>query len=92
MITQNNILDALRHVLDPDLKKDIVTLNMIDTIQIEGKKVSFRFILTTPACPLKNQLQKACIDAIHRYVDNDLEVNIEMTSKVTTFRSETENI
>lgn len=92
MITKDKILDALRHVLDPDLKKDIVTLNMIDTIQIEGKKVSFKFILTTPACPLKNQLKKACIDAIHRYVDNDLEVNIEMTSKVTTFRSETENI
>jgi ATP-binding protein involved in chromosome partitioning len=92
MITKDKILDALRHVIDPDLKKDIVTLKMIDGIQIEGKKVSFKFTLTTPACPLKNQLQKACIDAVHKFVDNDLEVNVEMTSKVTSFRTESENI
>jgi ATP-binding protein involved in chromosome partitioning len=92
MITQNNILDALRHVIDPDLKKDIVTLKMIDDIRIEGHKVSFKFTLTTPACPLKDQLKKACVDAIHKFADKDLEVVIEMTSKVTSFRTESEAI
>ena len=91
-ITKDNILDALRHVLDPDLKKDVVTLNMINDIKIDGKKVSFKFTLTTPACPLKDHLQKACVDAIHKYVDRDLEVVIDMTSKVTSFRTESEAI
>jgi ATP-binding protein involved in chromosome partitioning len=92
MITKNNILDALRHVIDPDLKKDVVTLNMIDGIQIDGKKVSFKFTLTTPACPLKDKLRKDCVDAIHKYADPDLEVDIDMSSKVTSFRTESEAI
>ena len=92
MVTKDKILVALRHVIDPDIKKDIVTLNMIDEIRIEGRKVSFKFTLTTPACPLKDQLKKACIDAIHQYADKDVEVDVEMTSKVTSFRTESENI
>jgi ATP-binding protein involved in chromosome partitioning len=92
MVTKDKILDALRHVIDPDLKKDIVTLKMIDDIKIEGKKISFKFTLTTPACPLKDVLKKAAVDAIHKYADKDLEVEIDMSSKVTSFRTESENI
>lgn len=87
-ITQ--ITDALRHVDDPDMKKDLVTLNMIDHIKIDGNKVSFEVVLTTPACPLKNMIRQACIDAIHQYVDPGLEIEIEMTSRVTTRRKETD--
>ncbi|MCX6250682.1 MAG: Mrp/NBP35 family ATP-binding protein [Bacteroidetes bacterium] len=92
MFSKEQILNALRHVQDPDLKKDVVTLNMISDIEVKGNQVKFRFVLTTPACPLKNYLKKACIDAIHQYVDKNLEVNIEMTSKVTTVRKDTEEI
>ena len=86
----SRITDALRHVDDPDLKKDLVTLNMIDNIRIDGSKVSFDVVLTTPACPLKNQIRKSCIDAIHQYVDPAAEVEINMTSRVTTRRKETD--
>ena len=91
-ITKNNILSALKHVIDPDLGKDLVTLNMIDDINIDGKKVSFKLVLTTPACPLKNELKQACVDEIHRHVGSDLEVEVELTSRVTSQRKETDEM
>ena len=89
-IDKTQIIDALRHVDDPDLKKDLVTLNMIDNVAVDGLKVSFDVVLTTPACPLKNQIRQSCMDAIHQYVHPSLEVIIEMTSRVTTRRKETD--
>ncbi len=56
-ITEQRILDALRAVKDPDLHKDIVALNMIRDVKICGGIVSFRFVLTTPACPVRDQLK-----------------------------------
>ena len=91
-ITKDQVFNALRHVDDPDLKKDLVSLNMIDDIQINGNKVSFKLVLTTPACPMKGLMQKDCIDAIHKHVDPDIEVEVELTSKVTTRRTETEEM
>jgi ATP-binding protein involved in chromosome partitioning len=84
--TKDQVLNALRHVDDPDLKKDLVTLNMIEDIQIEGNKIGFKIVLTTPACPLKNLIQKNCIDAIHQYVGSDVVVNAELTSRVSSVR------
>jgi ATP-binding protein involved in chromosome partitioning len=85
-MTTEQILDALKHVQDPDLKKDLVTLNMIDNIQISGQKVAFTLVLTTPACPLKELLKKQCIDAIHKYADKDAVVDVEISSRVTSGR------
>ncbi|HNW97004.1 MAG TPA: Mrp/NBP35 family ATP-binding protein [Bacteroidales bacterium] len=85
-ITKEKILEALKHVMDPDLKKDLVTLNMIDDIQIENNKISFTLVLTTPACPLKESLKKACIAAIHEYVDKNTDVDVKLSSKVTSKR------
>jgi ATP-binding protein involved in chromosome partitioning len=56
-ITEAIVLNALRAVKDPDLHKDIVTLNMIRDVKICGGIVSFRFVLTTPACPVRDQLK-----------------------------------
>jgi ATP-binding protein involved in chromosome partitioning len=88
--TKEQILDALKHVDDPDLKKDLVTLKMIENIKIEGKKVTFDLVLTTPACPLKDLMQKDCENAIHEHVDKDIEVVVKMESKVSSRRKETE--
>lgn len=85
-ITKSAVLKALSYVDDPDLKKDLVTLNMIDNIEIKGKKVSFRLILTTPACPMKEQIHNACVNAIKHLVDKEAEVIIDVTSQVTTKR------
>lgn len=87
-MTKDEIVHALSHVEDPDLKKDLVTLNMIEDIQIEGNKVSFKVVLTTPACPLKNEIKQACVASIHDHLGEDVEVEIEMTSRVTTGRGE----
>lgn len=83
MITEQSILNALSHVEEPDLKKDLVTLRMIEDIKIEGNAVSFSVILTTPACPLKSMIENACRNAIHHFVSKDAIVSINMTSRVT---------
>lgn len=56
-VTEQNVLDALRAIVDPDLHKDIVTLGFIKDLKIEGGAVSFRIVLTTPACPVKEQME-----------------------------------
>lgn len=84
MITREKVLDALRNVEDPDLKKDLVTLNMIENLVIEGNKVSFSVVLTTPACPMKEMLENACRNAVKYFVSQDAEINIHMTSRVTS--------
>ncbi|PKO97835.1 MAG: MRP family ATP-binding protein [Bacteroidetes bacterium HGW-Bacteroidetes-9] len=86
--TNEQILNALRTVNDPDLHRDLVSLNMIEDISVDGNKVSFKVVLTTPACPLKDKIKKDCIAAIQQLVDPWAEVEVEMTSRVTTLRAE----
>ncbi|AXJ02050.1 ATP-binding protein involved in chromosome partitioning [Cyclonatronum proteinivorum] len=81
-ITSEKVLEALGNVIDPDLNQDIVSLNMVEDIQIEGKKVSFTVNLTTPACPMKEQIQRACVNAVKHLVDAEAEVVPNMSSKV----------
>src|SRR5690554_3690413 len=83
-ITQEQVLDALKFVIDPDLGKDLVTLNMIDEIKIDGLNISFTVNLTTPACPMKDQIHRACENAIKELVDKNAVTNIKMSSKVTS--------
>lgn len=82
-ITEEKVLAALSHVEDPDLKKDLVTLKMIKDVKIEDKKVSFTLELTTPACPMKDMLKNACINAVKHFVDAAAEIDITITSRVT---------
>lgn len=88
MITEDKVLDALRNVDDPDLKKDLVTLGMVRDIRIEGNNVSFSVVLTTPACPMKDMIHRACVNAIKHYVSKDAVVEVNMTSNVTSRRSD----
>lgn len=83
-ITKENILAALKNVEDPDLKKDLVTLGMIENLSIDGNKVSFTVVLTTPACPMKEMLENACRNAIKHFVSKEAEISIQMTSRVTS--------
>jgi ATP-binding protein involved in chromosome partitioning len=87
-ITKEAVLKALSYVEEPDLGKDLVTLNMIEDIVIDGKSVAFTVILTTPACPLKDLIRNACTRAIHTMVDPEADVTVHMTSRVTTARSD----
>jgi ATP-binding protein involved in chromosome partitioning len=84
--TSKEILKALSTVQEPDLHKDLVTLNMIKDIEISGDEVSFKVVLTTPACPLKEKIEKDCIRAIQKELGNHIVVKIEMTANVTSNR------
>ena len=55
--TAEQILEALSTVVDPDLKKDLVYLNMVEDVAVDSNRISFTLLLTTPACPLRDQLQ-----------------------------------
>ena len=87
-MTNEDILKALSNVQEPDLGKDLVTLNMIKDIAIEGKKVSFTVVLTTPACPLKDMIMNACINAVKILVDKEAEVTVNFTSNTSTNRKD----
>jgi ATP-binding protein involved in chromosome partitioning len=87
MITRDQILNALSHVQDPDLKRDLVSLGMIQNIEIQSNRVSFSLVLTTPACPMKQYLKDACLQAIREHISHEVETVIDVTSKVTMRRT-----
>ncbi|MDH5476436.1 MAG: iron-sulfur cluster assembly protein, partial [Cyclobacteriaceae bacterium] len=86
--TKDDILKALATVEEPDLKKDLVTLEMISNIETTENSTSFTVILTTPACPLKELIRKSCEEAIHTLVDATIKVTVNMTSDVTSTRDD----
>lgn len=89
-MTTDQVLNALGQVIDPDLKKDLVSLGMIRDLEIEGRSVRFSVVLTTPSCPLKDSIKMACIRAIHDLVDSKAEVEVTLTARVTSTRKSDE--
>ncbi len=87
-MTIEKIMEALSNVQEPDLGKDLVTLNMIKDLSIDGNNVSFTIVLTTPACPMKDMMQNACINAIKLLVNKEAVVNVSFTSNTTTKRTD----
>jgi ATP-binding protein involved in chromosome partitioning len=81
MPTESQVLEALRVVVDPDLHRDIVTLGFVKDVSIEGGRVAVTVELTTPACPVKEQLQRQCEDAVCAIPGVD-EVEVTMTAQV----------
>jgi ATP-binding protein involved in chromosome partitioning len=88
-MTTEDILKALSKVQEPDLGKDIVTLNMVKDISIEGNYVSFTVVLTTPACPLKDMIKNECVKSIKTLVNPAAIVNVKFISDTTSKRSDT---
>jgi ATP-binding protein involved in chromosome partitioning len=78
---KSRVLEALREVIDPDLHRDIVSLGFVKNLEIEGGNVAFDVELTTPACPVKDQLAKQC-DEVVRRLDGVSDVKVNMTAKV----------
>ncbi|MBP9098656.1 MAG: Mrp/NBP35 family ATP-binding protein [Ferruginibacter sp.] len=91
-MTNEEVLKALGNVQEPDLGKDLVTLNMVKDIAIDGNKVSFTVVLTTPACPLKDMIKNACINAIKILVNKEAEVTVNFTSNTSTNRMDGKTI
>lgn len=91
-MTESDILKALSTVEEPDLKKDLVTLNMVSNITIDNNKISFTVTLTTPACPLKDIIKNRCEDAIHAMVDEKAVITVDFTSNTTSLRTDKKDI
>lgn len=90
-MTEDDLLKALSTVQEPDLKKDLVTLNMIRDVVIKGNSVSFTITLTTPACPLKDKIKNDCIAAIH-LADSNTEVTVNFSSNTTSLRVDKKDV
>src|SRR5690349_6229237 len=91
-ISEQSVLDALRQIKDPDLHKDIVTLGFIKDLKIDGGNVSFRIVLTTPACPVKDEMEGAAreivgslpgVSGVHVTMDAEVPKGRGLGDKVT---------
>ncbi len=91
-MTEADILKALSNVQEPDLGKDLVTLNMVKDIVIDGEKVAFTIVLTTPACPMKDMMSRASENAIKLLVNKNAIVTVNFTSNTTTNRKDEKSI
>ncbi len=81
-LTEANVLQALRKVNDPDLHRDIVALNFVKNLSISGSDVTFTIELTTPSCPVKDELKAAAVQAIKDQIDGVGSVSVSLTSSV----------
>src|SRR5688572_33178638 len=83
LYTETDVLKALSKVEDPDLHRDLVSLNMIKDLAVKPGRVSFTVVLTTPACPLKEKIRRDCEDAVRAVIGPDATLDITMSSSVT---------
>jgi len=74
MLTEGAVFDALRTVQEPELGRDIVTLNMVKDVVIDGPRVAFTIELTTPACPLKDEIETTARAALGRIGVSEVEI------------------
>ena len=80
-LDRDGILHALRVVVDPDIRKDIVSLGFVKDVAISGSRVSFTIELTTPACPVKDQLRDQAAAAV-RALPGVSDVEVKLAANV----------
>jgi ATP-binding protein involved in chromosome partitioning len=90
-ITEQMVLGALSKINDPDLGKDIVSLGFVKDLKIEGGDVSFRLVLTTPACPVKEAFEKDAHDLVMGLPGVE-KVSVTMDAEVPTGRGIANNV
>lgn len=79
-ITEEKIKEGLSFVLEPDLKKDIISANLVSNIQIKDKKVSFRLKLNNPAMHNRKRMVEACEHYLKLKVADDLEIDVDVVA------------
>lgn len=90
-ITEQAVLEALKQIIDPDLRKDIVTLGFIKDLAIEGGNVSFRIVLTTPACPVKEEMETQANEIVGS-LEGVASVKVTMDAEVPKGRGIANNV
>lgn len=88
MIAKEDVLKALSTVIDPDFRKDLVTLGMIKDLEVSETKIAFTVELTTPACPLKEMIRNECMKAVRKIAGGGYDIDINMSSNVTSILEE----
>ncbi len=84
--TEEQVYNALKQVVYPEVGKDIVSLKMLESIKINKNKISFDIILPTFNNPFKKSLEKACIKACKNSINENVEIEVNLTSRVTVGR------
>ncbi|MGL4620245.1 MAG: iron-sulfur cluster assembly protein, partial [Chroococcidiopsis sp.] len=79
-LSTSSVLEVLRPVQDPELRKSLVELNMIRNVKIDNGKVSFTLVLTTPACPLREFIVEDCQKAV-KQLPGVTEVAVDVTAE-----------
>ncbi len=90
-LSEQSVLEALSHIVDPDLHKDIVTLGFVKDLTIDGGAVSFRIVLTTPACPVKEAFEEEARKLVGAIGGVEM-VNVTMDADVPKGRGVANNI
>lgn len=90
-LSEELVLNSLKQIIDPDLRKDIVSLGFIRDLKIEDGAVSFRIVLTTPACPVKEQMESQAIEIV-RGLEGVTEVSVTMDAEVPQGRGIANNV
>src|SRR3954471_15010402 len=81
-LTEQDVIDALKGVKDPDLHRDLVDLGMVRNIQIGDGTVALTINLTTPACPMKAQIERDVRNALTSRIGDDWAYQVNMTAEV----------
>ena len=82
-LSEDQVLDALRPIVDPDFNKSIVELGFVKNIEIDGGKVAFDIELTTPACPVKAEFERSARERVES-LEGVSAVDVIMTSQTRT--------
>ncbi len=90
-LSEQLVLDSLKQIIDPDLRKDIVTLGFVRDVKIDGGDVSFRIVLTTPACPVKEQMESQAQQIVSG-LEGVSSVNVTMDAEVPQGRGIANNV
>lgn len=90
-VTQERVLEQLATVNDPELNENLVALNMVKEVTIDGSTVNVRIELTTPACPMKDRIQ-ADVEQAVKQISGVESVNVELGAKVRSALPETSEL
>lgn len=90
-LSEQTVLDSLKQIVDPDLRKDIVTLGFVRDIKIDDGDVSLRIVLTTPACPVKEQMESQATGIISA-LEGVRSVKVSMDAEVPQGRGIANNV
>lgn len=90
-LNEQVVLDSLKQIIDPDLRKDIVSLGFIKDLKIEAGDVSFRIVLTTPACPVKDEMEAQAQEIVSN-LEGVSSVKVTMDAEVPQGRGVANNV